>query len=49
MKDIPATLEALKAKGANVVTGPTAPRPGVLIAFIEGPDQVRVELIDRNA
>lgn len=49
VKDLPGVIAELKAKGVKVVMEPTSPRPGLLIAFIEGPEGVRVELLDRGA
>lgn len=39
----------LKAKGVNFTMEPTTVRPGVRIAFLRGPQDVTVELVDRNA
>ena len=39
----------LKQKGAAFVVEPRSPRPGVRIAFVRGPDNVRIELIERAA
>jgi lactoylglutathione lyase len=39
----------LKKKGAEVTREPTTIRPGVRIAFIRGPQNVHIELLDRNA
>jgi len=38
----------LKKKGAEVTREPTTIRPGVRIAFIRGPQNVHIELLDRN-
>ena len=38
----------LRAKGAKFVVEPRSPRPGVKIAFIEGPDGVRVEILEKS-
>lgn len=46
--DLDTALADLAAKGARLVSGPTEARPGVRIAFIEAPDAVRVELIERK-
>lgn len=40
---------ALKRKGAEFTMEPTTIRPGVRIAFIRGPENVHIELVDRNA
>ena len=39
----------LKKKGAEVTREPTTIRPGVRIAFIRGPQNVHIELLDRQA
>jgi lactoylglutathione lyase len=39
----------LKRKGAEFTREPTTIRPGVRIAFIRGPQNVHIELVDRNA
>lgn len=39
----------LKAKGAHFTMDPTTYRPGVRIAFMTGPQNVTIELVDRNA
>lgn len=39
----------LKAKGAHFTMDPTTYRPGVRIAFMRGPQNVTIELVDRNA
>lgn len=38
----------LKNKGAEFVVEPRSPRPGTRIAFIRGPENVRIELIERS-
>jgi lactoylglutathione lyase len=39
----------LKAKGAAFTMEPTTIRPGTRIAFLRGPEDVSIELVDRNA
>lgn len=46
--DLARTLDELKADGVNVLEGPTTVRPGLRIAYIEGPDRVRIELSERS-
>lgn len=46
--DLDASLADLKAKGVPLISGPTEARPGVRIAFLQAPDGVRVELIERR-
>lgn len=38
----------LKSKGVTFVSEPRQARPGLSFAFIEGPDRVRIELVDRK-
>ena len=38
----------LKAKGVEFTMEPTTYRPGTRIAFIRGPENVSIELVDRN-
>jgi len=38
----------LKAKGAEFTTEPKTIRPGVRIAFVRGPQNVLIELLDRD-
>lgn len=42
-------VAALKEKGADFTMEPTTVRPGVRIAFLRGPQDVTIELVDRNA
>ncbi len=39
--------DELKAKGAVFTRGPDTIRPGIRIAFIEGPEKVSIELLER--
>jgi catechol 2,3-dioxygenase-like lactoylglutathione lyase family enzyme len=47
VKDIDAVCAELKAKGAKFTREPATIRPGVRIAFIAGPDDVSIELLER--
>jgi lactoylglutathione lyase len=47
-KDIDKVCAELKAKGAKFTRGPETIRPGTRIAFIEGPEGVSVELLERG-
>ncbi|MXP62085.1 VOC family protein [Roseomonas sp. M0104] len=42
-------IAELKGKGVRFLGEPSSPRPGIKIAFIEGPDGVRIELLERSA
>ncbi|HEY6274581.1 MAG TPA: VOC family protein [Terriglobales bacterium] len=46
--DLAATLERLKKDGVNVTDGPHS-IPGVKYAFIEGPDHIKIELVEEAA
>lgn len=46
--DVDAAVAALEARGARVVVRPYAFRPGLRIAFLNGPDDVRIELLQRD-
>lgn len=41
------TVAELKRRGAEFVLEPRAVRPGLKIAFIRGPENVRIELMER--
>ena len=41
--------EDLKAKGAQFTRGPVTVRPGLRVAFMTGPDNVSIEILDRDA
>ena len=45
---IDAIVEAMRARGVRITTAPFDIRPGTRIAFIEGPENVRVELLERT-
>ncbi len=48
VKDIDKVCADLKTKGANFTRGPETIRPGTRIAFIEGPEKVSIELLERT-
>jgi lactoylglutathione lyase len=45
---IDAVVAELKAKGAEFTVEPKTIRPGVRIAFLRGPQNVPIELLDKN-
>jgi catechol 2,3-dioxygenase-like lactoylglutathione lyase family enzyme len=49
VRNIDAVCEELKAKGAEFTIEPKTIRPGVRIAFVKGPQNVLIELPDRDA
>ena len=46
--DIGQAIEELRANGIKILKEPTTVRPGLRIAYIEGPDQIRIELSERR-
>ena len=46
--DVDAAVSELKGRGAVILKGPVTIRPGVRIAFVQGPDNVRIELLQRT-
>jgi lactoylglutathione lyase len=49
VEGIDQVVAELKAKGAEFTVEPKTIRPGVRIAFLRGPQNVHIELLDRNA
>jgi catechol 2,3-dioxygenase-like lactoylglutathione lyase family enzyme len=47
--DVPSAVAELRGRGALISAEPRQLRPGVWVAFVEGPDQVRIELLSRAA
>lgn len=43
-----ALVDQALAQGARLVQAPATVKPGIRVAFIEAPDRVRVELIERG-
>jgi catechol 2,3-dioxygenase-like lactoylglutathione lyase family enzyme len=48
VKNIDAVCDELKSKGAEFTVEPKTIRPGVRIAFVRGPQNVLVEILDRD-
>lgn len=46
--DMDAAAEELRRKGVKFVVEPMHVRPGLRIAYVEGPDKVRIELSERK-
>ncbi|WP_426958887.1 VOC family protein [Muricoccus radiodurans] len=49
VQGIDAAVEAMRAQGVTIQNGPLDVRPGVRIAFIVGPENVLIELLERTA
>jgi catechol 2,3-dioxygenase-like lactoylglutathione lyase family enzyme len=45
---VDATVAELKRRGADIAEEPRTIRPGVRIAFVRAPDNIRIELLERN-
>ena len=48
VKNMEETLEDLKKKGVKVAIGPNVTPAGVKFAFIDGPEGIRIELVEKN-
>lgn len=48
VEGIDAVAADLKQKGVAFTKEPHTPRPGIRICFIRGPEDVSIELLDRN-
>ncbi len=48
VKDMEQTLADLQRKGARVTLGPSVTSAGIKYAFIEGPESIRIELVERG-
>lgn len=48
VENLNAAIEELRSKGVNVLQEPSTVRPGTHIAFIEGPDHTRIEVLQRD-
>jgi catechol 2,3-dioxygenase-like lactoylglutathione lyase family enzyme len=49
VKNIDAAAAELRAKGVTFIVEPRELRPGVRYAFIEAPDSIQLELIERTS
>jgi catechol 2,3-dioxygenase-like lactoylglutathione lyase family enzyme len=48
IEDMDATVKKLKARGAEFEGDPIAVNPSLKVAFIKGPDNVQIELLQRS-
>lgn len=46
--EIHKAVDDLRSKGVTILEEPWSPREGQYIAYLEGPDQVRIELTQRD-
>ena len=47
--NIDAVCAELKARGAEFTVEPHSPRPGLWMAFVRAPENVRIEVLERSA
>ena len=48
VKDMEETVKGLKGKGAIISAGPNVTPAGVKYAFVDGPEGIRIELVERG-
>ena len=48
VQDLNAAIEELRSKGVKILQEPSTVRPGTHIAFVEGPDHTRIEVLQRD-
>jgi len=48
VKELEKTVEDLKKKGAKFSIGPSVSTTGAKYAFVEGPEGIRIELVERD-
>ena len=49
VKDLDEVATSLKAKGVSFRQEPHVPRPGIKVCFLRGPQDISVELLERDA
>ena len=48
VKDLDKTIADLKKRGAHVSLGPSVTPAGIKYAFVDGPEGIRIELVERD-
>ena len=48
VRDMEQTIADLKKKGVRITLGPSVTPAGIKYAFIEGPEGIRIELVERD-
>ena len=48
VQDRTAAVEELRSKGVKILQEPRTARPGTHVAFVEGPDHTRIEVLQRD-
>lgn len=46
--DVDAAILQLRQRGVEIFEGPAQVNPGLRIAYVRGPDQIRIELVQRT-
>lgn len=46
--DFDETVRALKANGVEFFVEPMSPRPGIQVAFVAGPDNIKIEILQMS-
>jgi lactoylglutathione lyase len=46
--DVDEAVQQLRLRGAEIFVEPTQVNPGLRIAYVRGPDQIRIELVQRD-
>jgi catechol 2,3-dioxygenase-like lactoylglutathione lyase family enzyme len=49
VQDLHAAVDELRGKGVTVLQEPITVRAGTHVAFVEGPDHTRIEILQRDA
>jgi catechol 2,3-dioxygenase-like lactoylglutathione lyase family enzyme len=49
VQDLTSAVEELRGKGVKILQEPRTARPGTQVAFIEGPDHTRIEVLQRDS
>jgi lactoylglutathione lyase len=47
-QDLNAAIEELRSKGVKILAEPRTVNPGTHVAFVEGPDHTRIEVLQRD-
>ncbi len=48
VQDLHAAIDELRGKGVKILQEPSTVRPGTHVAFVEGPDRTRIEVLQRD-
>ena len=48
VEDVARAVADLRGKGVTILEEPWSPRPGLVISYIQAPDDVRIELTQRD-